>query len=51
LDKPSRREVHFTPDYVGKEIPDAFVVGFGLDYDEDYRALPFIGVLKDEYLN
>lgn len=48
LDKPSRREVAFTPDYTGREIPDEFVVGYGLDYDEDYRALPFIGILKRE---
>ncbi len=48
LDKPSRREVEFTPDYRGLEIPDEFVVGYGLDYDEEYRALPFIGVLKPE---
>lgn len=48
LDKPSRREVEFVPDYVGKEIPDEFVVGFGLDYDELYRNLPYIGVLKPE---
>ncbi|MCQ2436639.1 MAG: hypoxanthine phosphoribosyltransferase [Clostridia bacterium] len=48
LDKPSRREVDFTPDYTGAEIPDEFVVGYGLDYDEDYRALPFIAVLKPE---
>lgn len=48
LDKPSRREVDFTPDYVGQEIPDEFVVGFGLDYDEKYRALPYIGILKPE---
>lgn len=46
LDKPSRREVDFEPDYVGQEIPDEFVVGYGLDYNEDYRALPYIGVLK-----
>ena len=46
LDKPSRRTVHFDPDYVGYEIPDEFVVGYGLDYDEQYRALPYIGVLK-----
>jgi len=46
LDKPSRREVDFTPDYVGRTVPDAFVVGYGLDYDEKYRALPFVGVLK-----
>lgn len=48
LDKPSRREVDFTPDYCGKVVPDEFVVGYGLDYDEAYRALPFIGVLKPE---
>ena len=48
LDKPSRRTVDFTPDYVGYEIPDEFVVGYGLDYDEQYRALPYVGVLKRE---
>ena len=48
LDKPSRREVEFTPDYVGREIPDEFVVGFGLDYDERFRNLPYIGILKRE---
>jgi hypoxanthine phosphoribosyltransferase len=48
LDKPSRREVDFTPDYRGLEIPDKFVVGYGLDYAEQYRALPYIGVLKPE---
>ena len=46
LDKPSRREVDFTPDYVGKIVPDEFVVGFGLDYNEMYRNLPYVGVLK-----
>ncbi len=46
LDKPSRREVDFVPDYCGVEVPDEFVVGFGLDYDERYRALPYIGVLN-----
>ncbi|MBP5292539.1 MAG: hypoxanthine phosphoribosyltransferase [Clostridia bacterium] len=45
LDKPSRREVDFTPDYVGVQIPDEFVVGFGLDYNEEYRSLPYVGVL------
>ena len=45
LDKPSRREVEFTPDYVGKIIPDEFVVGFGLDYNEKYRNLPYVGIL------
>ena len=49
LDKPSRREVEFTPDYCGAEIPDKFVVGFGLDYAEVFRNLPFIGILKPEY--
>ena len=51
LDKPSRREVNFDPDYVGCTIPDEFVVGFGLDYDEKYRNLPYIGVLKPEVYN
>ena len=45
LDKPSRRKIDFVPDYRGIEIPDEFVVGYGLDYDEKYRALPFVGVL------
>ena len=48
LDKPSRRVVDFTPDYVGCEIPDEFVVGYGLDYAEKYRALPYVGILKPE---
>lgn len=48
LDKPTRRTVEFVPDYVGYEIPDEFVVGYGLDYDEQYRALPYVGVLKRE---
>ena len=48
LDKPSRRKVDFTPDYVGIEIPDEFVVGYGLDYAEKFRALPYVGVLKPE---
>lgn len=46
LDKPERREVDFTPDYCGLSIPDEFVVGYGLDYDEQYRALPYVGILK-----
>ncbi len=46
LDKPSRREVDFTPDYAGEAIPDEFVVGYGLDYAEKYRALPYVGILK-----
>ena len=48
LDKPARRKVEFTPDYIGLEIPDEFVVGYGLDYDERFRALPYVGVLKPE---
>ena len=48
LDKPSRREVDFTPDFCGMAVPDEFVVGYGLDYNEKYRNLPFIGVLKRE---
>ncbi|MED9968563.1 MAG: hypoxanthine phosphoribosyltransferase [Ruminococcus sp.] len=45
-DKPSRRKVPFEPDYVGQVIPDEFIVGYGFDYDELYRNLPYIGVLK-----
>ena len=50
LDKPSRRKpgVTFNADYVGFTIPNAFVVGYGLDYDEYYRNLPYIGILKPE---
>ena len=48
LDKPDRREVEFTPDYAGFVIPDEFVVGYGLDFDESYRALPYIGILRPE---
>lgn len=50
LDKPERRDPAITlkADYVGGEVPDAFVVGYGLDYDEKYRNLPYIGVLKPE---
>lgn len=48
LDKPSRRIRPIVADYVGFEVPDAFVVGYGLDYDERYRNLPYIGVLKPE---
>ena len=51
LDKPERREAglrDFHPDYVGCSIPDQFVVGYGLDFNEQYRALPYVGVLKPE---
>jgi hypoxanthine phosphoribosyltransferase len=46
LSKPSRRQVDVTVEYVGFEIEDRFVVGYGLDYAEQYRALPFIGVVE-----
>ena len=46
LDKKERREFDIEPDYTGFNIPDKFVVGFGLDYDEKYRNLPFIGYLE-----
>ena len=48
LDKPERRIKPITADYSGFTIPDAFVVGYGLDYDEKYRNLPYIGILKPE---
>lgn len=51
LDKPSRRVVDLYADYSGAEVPDAFVVGYGLDYAEYYRNLPYIGVLKEEIYN
>lgn len=48
LDKPERREAQVKADYVGFRVPDEFVVGYGLDYNEKYRNLPYIGVLKSE---
>ncbi len=48
LDKPARRTTPVNVDYVGFTIPDEFVVGYGLDYDQKYRNLPYIGVLKPE---
>lgn len=48
LDKPARRKADVKADYVGFEVPDAFVVGYGLDYAEKYRNLPYIGILKPE---
>ena len=49
LDKPSRRECDITPDYTGFVIPNEFVLGYGLDFDNFYRNLPYVGVLKPEY--
>jgi hypoxanthine phosphoribosyltransferase len=51
LDKQGRREVEFTADFVGFEIPDRFVVGYGLDFAERYRNLPCIGILKPHLQN
>ena len=48
LDKPARREKPIKADYVGFEVPDEFVVGYGLDYAQQYRNMPYIGVLKPE---
>ena len=48
LDKPERRVTPVKYDYVGLTVPDEFIVGYGLDYDEKYRNLPYIGVLKRE---
>ncbi|MBE3597155.1 MAG: hypoxanthine phosphoribosyltransferase [Hydrogenibacillus sp.] len=48
LDKPHHRQVELQPDIVGFEIPDEFVVGYGLDYAEKYRNLPFVGILKSK---
>lgn len=48
FDKPERREVDIYPDYKGGSVPDEFIVGYGLDYAEKYRNLPYVGVLKDD---
>lgn len=48
LDKPSGRLVEFNPKYIGTTVPDAFVVGYGLDYKEYYRNLPFVAILSEE---
>lgn len=50
LDKPSRRKVEVPLDYIGFEVPDRFVVGYGLDFRGYYRNLPYIGVLDEDYL-
>ena len=46
--KPARRKIPVNIDYLGFEIPDEFIVGYGLDYAEEYRNLPYVGVLKPE---
>lgn len=48
LDKPSRREVPVSADFIGFSIPDRFVVGYGMDYEEAYRGLPYIGILNSQ---
>lgn len=48
LDKPARRKEDIEPDYIGFEVPDEFIIGYGIDYAERYRNLPFIGILKRE---
>ncbi len=48
FDKPERRIADITADYIGSRVPDEFVVGYGLDYDEKFRNLPYVGVLKRE---
>jgi hypoxanthine phosphoribosyltransferase len=48
FDKPSGRKVDIAPDYYGFTVPNAFIVGYGLDYSEHYRNLPFVGVLKSD---
>jgi len=46
MDKPSRREVEYVPNFIGFEIPDKFVIGYGLDYAEKYRDIPYIAVVQ-----
>lgn len=51
LDKPANRSANIKADIIGFEVPDKFVVGYGLDYDQKYRNLPYVGVLKEEVYN
>jgi len=51
LDKPEGRKTKFVPDYIGKTIPKLFVVGYGMDFDEKYRNIPYVGVLKPSMIN
>ena len=48
LNKPARRKIEIPVEYIGFDVPDAFIVGYGIDYAERYRNLPFIGILKPE---
>lgn len=48
LDKPEKREKEVTPDYVAFTVPNKFVIGYGLDYNQKYRNLPYVGVIKEE---
>ena len=50
LDKPNARKADIQADYVGSVIPDEFVIGYGLDYSEKYRNLPFIGTINPKYI-
>lgn len=49
LDKPERRKIDIDVDYMGFKIPDEFIIGYGLDYNEKYRNYPFVASLKEEY--
>ena len=51
VDKPERREADIKADYIGDSVPNEFIVGYGLDYNEYYRNLPYIGVLKESVYN
>ena len=48
LDKPSRRTADFHADYIGFQVEDLFIIGYGLDYDQKYRNLPYISYLQNE---
>ena len=51
FNKPDRRKIDISVDYEGYVIPDEFIVGYGLDYDEEYRNLPYVGILRPEVYN
>ena len=48
FDKPSRREVEYSPEFVGTQIGNEFIIGYGLDYSEKYRTLPYVGVIRED---